>query len=59
MMEESHRQMEKFWGKIFWGSAIGGSAIIAAPVVIRAAPAIWRLLQEGSTATGGAPVAVH
>lgn len=44
LREESHRQMERFWGKILVGSIIGGGVIIGGPAVIppllRVAPRI-------------------
>jgi RHS repeat-associated protein len=34
MEEESHRQMERFWGKILVGSIIGGGVVVGGPAVI-------------------------
>lgn len=59
MVEESHRQMEKFWGKILGGSFVGGVVIVASPLVIRQAPAILRALQQGLGGTGGAPIPAY
>lgn len=51
--EESHRQMEIFWGKILGGSLIGGGVVIGGPAVI--APVLRLLGTLGRAAVLGVP----
>lgn len=41
LIEESNRQMEKFWQKIAIGAPVGGAVLLGGPT---AAGAVWRLL---------------